>query len=354
MINDICDKSYETLTLTEEDLNTYLFEKQAAGLKATAAAKYRSHLKHLCRWLPLGKVITKELLLQWRAELESFGYSKATIEKYVTSANSYTKHRGRSDLNIKKSNALDLRGKQYGFLTVLEPTGEKYRTANMWLCRCKCGNEIEVPTTSLTRGNTTSCGCLSMDILDYHNRYVGGTELRQSLADQPISKRAASGYTGVSKRGDKWLAYITYKKKVYRLGYYDKIEDAVKARARAKEEVMADAAMLYEATDHLYAVKPQKSKKPMKEPQKERKLSPKSRRNDNTSGHAGVKYTGSSWKAEIALNGIRYHLGLYDTYEKAVTAREQAEMLALIKDEVGIAQISCSATTYTVKAKQKI
>ncbi len=350
MTGDIYDRSNEILTLTEDDMNTYLLEKQMAGLKATGAAKYRSHLQHLCKWLE-GKSMTRELLLAWRESLEAYGYSKVTIEKYVTSVNLYTKHRGRSDLNIKKSNALDLRGKQFGYLTAIEPTEKRSRTDVVWRCRCKCGKEIEVPAGLLARGNTTSCGCLAADIFDYHNRYVDGTELRQSLTDNPISTRAASGYTGVTWDKGKWLAYITYKKKYHKLGYYDKIEDAVKARAKAKQLVMEDAALLYEETDHRYTEKPGRPPRQKKEPKAELVPTYHVRRNDNTTGCAGVKCEGVRWKAEISLNGIRYHLGLHETFESAVAVRKQAEILALAKDEDAISRMSHSATTYKTKVR---
>lgn len=29
-----------------------------------------------------------------------------------------------------------------------------------WLCRCDCGNEVQVFKTHLLQGHTTSCGCI--------------------------------------------------------------------------------------------------------------------------------------------------------------------------------------------------
>ena len=34
----------------------------------------------------------------------------------------------------------------------------------VWLCKCDCGNEINVPASSLKTGNTKSCGCYRVDI----------------------------------------------------------------------------------------------------------------------------------------------------------------------------------------------
>lgn len=60
-------------------------------------------------------------------------------------------------------NALDLVGKTFGRLTVLE----KDRTEKgilYWRCLCSCGNETILPTGRLTSGHTKSCGCLVKEL----------------------------------------------------------------------------------------------------------------------------------------------------------------------------------------------
>ncbi len=348
MENKIEEKPVETapaLTLTEEDIEQYLADKMADGLKPTAAAKYRSHLQHLCKWLPEGAVLTRELLLEWRAEIENSDYSNFTIERYVTDINLYTKYRGRPDLNIKKTVAYNLKGKTFGYLTVIELTGKKSRKDLLWLCRCKCGKEIEVPAGLLARGNTTSCGCLNTEILQHHNRYEEGTELRQSMTERILNPNSASGYVGVQPKRDKWTAYINYKGVHYNLGTYSKLEDAVKARARAKEAVMEDASRIYEETDHLYGEAPHRPPRPKKE-DKAPIEKYHAKRNDNTSGYTGVKYEGKRWKAELSYNGTRYHLGLYDDFEQAVEIRKKAESYVLSNDIEKLTAMSRSVTKY--------
>lgn len=53
----------------------------------------------------------------------------------------------------------DLTGKKFGRLLVIKEIGRNKRRQKMWLCKCICGNEKEVPTTYLTSGDTKSCGC---------------------------------------------------------------------------------------------------------------------------------------------------------------------------------------------------
>nr|WP_314638560.1 hypothetical protein [uncultured Olsenella sp.] len=58
---------------------------------------------------------------------------------------------------------IDLAGKRFGRLTVIKRTGTRSHHP-LWLCRCDCGNEIEVTTASLQSGATRSCGCLRKEL----------------------------------------------------------------------------------------------------------------------------------------------------------------------------------------------
>ena len=52
----------------------------------------------------------------------------------------------------------DLAGQRFGFLTVIEDSGERRRGSVVWRCRCDCGNEKLISTSSLA-GGVKSCGC---------------------------------------------------------------------------------------------------------------------------------------------------------------------------------------------------
>lgn len=66
--------------------------------------------------------------------------------------------------------ALDLTGKKIGKLTVLYPLKERKNGKIQWHCKCECGNEIDVISSSLSRGNTKSCGCLQRERASQANR----------------------------------------------------------------------------------------------------------------------------------------------------------------------------------------
>ena len=55
---------------------------------------------------------------------------------------------------------IDLVGHRFGRLVVLS----RSTTSAKWVCRCDCGNLVEVTTTHLKTGHTKSCGCLQKDI----------------------------------------------------------------------------------------------------------------------------------------------------------------------------------------------
>lgn len=59
-------------------------------------------------------------------------------------------------------------GQRFGKLTVIKDSGERNSCRNiLWECQCDCGNTVKVPTSSLKRGYTHSCGCLKESVGEY-------------------------------------------------------------------------------------------------------------------------------------------------------------------------------------------
>lgn len=57
----------------------------------------------------------------------------------------------------------DLTGLTFGKLTAIYRVPHEPFQRVRWQCRCSCGKEVVVPTTALTSGNTTTCGCSRRD-----------------------------------------------------------------------------------------------------------------------------------------------------------------------------------------------
>ena len=227
--------------MTPEIMDAFVQYEANSGASENMVRRFKGTLKVIYGFLPKDKCITKERLLEWRRSMEESGYASITILNYVKYINRYLDFVGCSEIRFNRGKAKDITGMTFGYLTAIEPTGEKDRGDYIWLFECKCGNTVELPATRALLGNTLSCGCLKGEALKASRKYYDGTSIVQSMTEKVESTRSSSGYTGVSPKRDKWQAHITYKGIRYSLGSYFDINDAVKARARAKEIVIADA-----------------------------------------------------------------------------------------------------------------
>lgn len=54
----------------------------------------------------------------------------------------------------------NLIGKKFGKLLIIDKTDLRKYQNIVWKCKCDCGNITYVPTNSLTKGDTKSCGCI--------------------------------------------------------------------------------------------------------------------------------------------------------------------------------------------------
>lgn len=75
-----------------------------------------------------------------------------------------------------------LKGLSFGRLTVIEETAKRGAGQVVWLCRCECGNEVEVRSGNLRSGNTKSCGCFHRD----KAREAKLTHGRTANLDRPV------------------------------------------------------------------------------------------------------------------------------------------------------------------------
>ena len=226
--------------MTSESVAAYIQHEIDRGASKDSIRNFKRVTNSLFEWLPEDKTITKDRLLDWRQFLKDHGYTPQTELNYVKGINRYLDYTGCSDIRFNRGRAKDIAGKQFGYLTAIEPTGEKNRKDYVWRCRCKCGKQVEYPATRLLLGNTVSCGCLRGAHFKEVNKYIGGTSLRQSLDEQVHSTKAMSGYTGVHRKREKWAAKITFQKVTYQLGSYESIEEAIAIRQEAEKKLRDD------------------------------------------------------------------------------------------------------------------
>lgn len=85
------------------------------------------------------------------------------------------------ELNKLQQNKIkDITGQKFGRLKVLYFTKNIKTRGAYFMCKCDCGNEIEVKATNLRNGNTKSCGCLKREKIKapkYKKHGLYGTRL---------------------------------------------------------------------------------------------------------------------------------------------------------------------------------
>ena len=320
------------MRMTQESITAFLKDQKENGASADALRQRKGFVSYLFHWLPEDRELTRERLELWRADMGQKGYTQQTILNYVKGINRYLDFMGWSEIRFNRGKAKDIRNVPFGYLLPIEPTNKRDRKDIVWRCKCKCGNVVEIPATRLLMGNTLSCGCMKAENILAASKYIAGTHLALSLKDDVRKTDTLSGYPGVSPKRGKWFAHITYRGKRYHLGTYSNIEDAIKARARAKELVMKDAQSLLEYYEELHKddYRPDRSAFPKVESEPliaegARSARPAVTRSNNTSGHPGVAKAKQKWRASISYQCERYVLGYFSEKEDAIAARQDAE-----------------------------
>lgn len=335
--------------MTEETIFAFL-ESENCG-SAEVYRHKKGYIYALYRGLPDG-IITAESLTAWRQGLVDAGYSSYTITNYVKSANHYLRFIGQEYLCFLRGRKRDLTGQRFGYLTAIEPTGAKDRKDYIWHCKCDCGNEVELPATRMLTGNTLSCGCLQIQKSKAANKYIDGTCLSMAKKERVKNPDNISGYVGVTPKRGKWQAYIKYKGVQYNLGVYTNLEDAVKARARAKEAVVEDAAILEKVFDELHSgiSYPERDEvraaNQIKTEATPAQPVPSVVRSNNTSGCPGVSFHHGKWIAKITYKKISYRLGCFANKEDAIAARKKAEEDLKADPEYFAQRYSANCSTY--------
>ena len=106
------------------------------------------------------------------------------------------------------SNRIDLTGKKFNRLTVIDWDGDKHK----WRCECDCGNEkyCYVESYKLTHNTTKSCGCLDKE--SRRNRAIERNKNNAKYCDYEIQEDYVIMYT---PKGDMFLIDI---EDLYKIG----------------------------------------------------------------------------------------------------------------------------------------
>ena len=237
------------LVITRQQIEDFLKKLQREEKSQKELVQYRRELEHLYRMAEKNdSVLTEAVLMAWKTQQIQQNTAPGTVTNRIVRVNHFLRHLGREELCFPKGNRQKLSGQRFGNLLVLEPLQERAADRSiLWKCRCMlCGREKTIPANQLKKGVQSSCGCERMNRLQKTNGYMDGTSMKNVFSDK-VSRNNISGNKGVFQKRGKWAAKIQYKKKIYYLGTFDRLEDAIAARRLAENRVRDDAKQLMEA-----------------------------------------------------------------------------------------------------------
>lgn len=154
-----------------------------------------------------------------------------------------------------KYNKNDLKGKKFGKLLVLKETDSRAdRGSIVWQCKCDCGNIVEITSKRLVNGLAVSCGCFQKERQKYsmeklHNRQFKENTNIDLIAKQKANSNNQSGVRGVHwcSSKNKWIATLSFQKKLVLNKTFSNKEDAIKARKAAEEKYFKPILEKYKA-----------------------------------------------------------------------------------------------------------
>lgn len=156
---------------------------------------------------------------------------------------------------------------------------------------------------------------------------------RENIVNTFKTKRNTSGFKGVTKFSDKWVAQIRYNNKVKRIGYFDTKEEAAVAYFIYDKKLNG----VFSKT-----VCPEVSKEVFDSVYKFIHSYKKKRSSSKYYGVSFYKKT-SKWKAEININKKRYFIGYFDNedlaaleVDKKLIEYNQIERLNFNKKDINV------------------
>lgn len=196
--------------------------------------------------------------------------------------------------------AHDLTNQKFGQLTVIKRAENTKRVS--WVCQCICGKQVVVRAQDLKSGKVISCGChrkypLIQGKIDLKNQRFGRLVAQYSTCKR--NKKGSVYWHCVCDCGNE--LDVTEDCLVH--GHY-------KSCGCLKQEIKDSINQQLTFVDGscVQWLKHRKSRK------------------DNKSGFRGIYPTPSGkWKVMIGLQNKRFYIGTFDSYEKAIEIRLNAE-----------------------------
>ena len=220
----------------------------------------------------------------------------------------------------------NMTGKKVGRLTVLKQDGFSKHGYAMWICQCECGNTVRVFGHCLRNGNTQSCGCLKNESA----AKVG--KLNAKINKYDLTGEYGIGYTNNNvefyfdlEDYDK-IKNISWSIDAY--GYvvgHSEIHNNKKIRLH---RLVMRATELDEKefiVDHINHITTDDRKINLRIVTQQQNMM--NTKITNPNGINGVYAYKDKWCASIGYKNQTVYLGVYNTKEDAIKARNDAESM---------------------------
>lgn len=178
-------------------------------------------------------------------------------------------------------------------------------------CVCSCGSSSEVSASDLRGGKTKSCGCLRKDNMTKHGMCKTRFYSIWSNIINRCKHESSPNYKYYGGRGitvcNEWLTFENFKDDLFESYNAHVLKHGEKNTTIDRIDVDGN----YELGNVTWAT--------MQEQSVNKRI-----RTGNTSGHVGIGYVKriKKWRARVTENSKEIHIGVFDTLEEAVKARE--------------------------------
>ena len=124
---------------------------------------------------------------------------------------------------------------KFNHLTLMKSLNKTDKNnSKLALFKCDCGNEKELVFTQVLNNQVKSCGCKQGN-LNSEQRNKQSNSLIKFYSNNTMKNNKTS-HTGISIVNNKYRVRIQVNKKPIHIGYFDTLEDAIKARKIAEEK----------------------------------------------------------------------------------------------------------------------
>lgn len=220
------------------------------------------------------------------------------------------------------SKVKDLTGKTFGKLSVLSYAGSTGGRA-AWNCQCECGNTCIVKGKYLLNGDTKSCGCL-----------VNENAARIGKSNEKPNRYEIDG--DIIKvyffNSDSFFICDRQDEKLVRAGtWFLNNTGYARTKLSSGESVLFHNLIIPNSSkvfcDHINGNRLDNRRENLRAVSRKQNSMNKGIYSNNTSGHKGVSFNigVGKWQAYICKDGVNKYLGVFDSIEDAVKARDYAE-----------------------------